>query len=245
MYIVIGIDDTDNLTSRGTGYMARQLSAFLFEQKLMCPELILRHQLLVDSRIPYTSHNSSASIKGLLTGSHKVLQQAVIDYLIQNSANGSDVGLCIAYEAIKGTTELINWGFNAKKEVLDEAMAYTVAEKNEVFLVGLTGEKTGVIGALAAVGLHFSKNDGRVLWIEGLREAKGVFVVKEMKKSFKIDKVIDVNGIEVHDKSNVLMTEWTRPVMQNGNLTLFVEKSNKKTYEYESASKAFIKSISE
>lgn len=62
MRILIGIDDTDNLESRGTGYMARQLGAMLSEGGLALVEGITRHQLLLDPQIPYTSHNSSACL---------------------------------------------------------------------------------------------------------------------------------------------------------------------------------------
>lgn len=59
MKVYIGFDDTDTRDSDfGTGKVARR-----FEKKL--PEGcrlwgVIRQQLLVDERIPYTSHNSSA-----------------------------------------------------------------------------------------------------------------------------------------------------------------------------------------
>lgn len=62
MKLLIGIDDTDNLESRGTGYRVRQLANWLSEKNLVVPLGITRHQLLVDPRIPYTSHNSSACL---------------------------------------------------------------------------------------------------------------------------------------------------------------------------------------
>ena len=59
MRIYLGFDDTDVLEAAiGTGRLVR-----MFENKL--PEGVrlwgvVRHQLLVDPRIPYTSHNSPA-----------------------------------------------------------------------------------------------------------------------------------------------------------------------------------------
>ena len=60
--LIIGIDDTDNLESRGTGHLARQLGLGLEAAGLCRLKNIVRHQLLVSPKIPYTSHNSSASI---------------------------------------------------------------------------------------------------------------------------------------------------------------------------------------
>lgn len=56
MRYLIGIDDTDNLESRGTGFRARQLLQRLAEAGFARPLGITRHQLYVHSDIPYTSH---------------------------------------------------------------------------------------------------------------------------------------------------------------------------------------------
>jgi hypothetical protein len=58
--IYIGLDDTDNKTSRGTGRLARAIAESLAERYAV--RGITRHQLLVDPRVPYTSHNSSATL---------------------------------------------------------------------------------------------------------------------------------------------------------------------------------------
>ena len=54
MHYLLGIDDTDNLETRGTGHRVRQLAAWLAENKLAKPIGITRHQLLVDPQIPNT-----------------------------------------------------------------------------------------------------------------------------------------------------------------------------------------------
>ena len=60
MMIYIGIDDTDNKTSRGTGHLARLIAADLAQDYRLLG--VTRHQLLVDPRIPYPAKNSSAAI---------------------------------------------------------------------------------------------------------------------------------------------------------------------------------------
>ena len=64
--IYIGMDDTDNKTSRGTGRLARAVAATLSEQLEVWG--VTRHQLLVDPRVPYTSHNSCNVIHFLAEG---------------------------------------------------------------------------------------------------------------------------------------------------------------------------------
>jgi hypothetical protein len=56
------IDDTDVTGSRGTGRLSQELIAELRAHGLGHAVGATRHHLLVDPRIPYTSHNSSACI---------------------------------------------------------------------------------------------------------------------------------------------------------------------------------------
>lgn len=60
--LLVGIDDTDNAYTPGTGRRARALLRELAAAGLGAPAGATRHQLLVDDRIPYTSHNSSACL---------------------------------------------------------------------------------------------------------------------------------------------------------------------------------------
>ena len=92
MHYLLGIDDTDNLESRGTGHRARQMADWLAENKLAQPQGITRHQLLVDPRIPYTSHNSSACLS-VETKNPDDVWEASREFLLRESAQGSDAGL--------------------------------------------------------------------------------------------------------------------------------------------------------
>jgi hypothetical protein len=51
--IYIGLDDTDNADSRGTGRLARDIAATLAKQHKVIA--VTRHQLLVDPRVPYVA----------------------------------------------------------------------------------------------------------------------------------------------------------------------------------------------
>jgi len=92
MNLLSGIDDTDHLESRGTGYHVRQLANWLAENRPAAPNGITRHQLLVDPQIPYTSHNSSACLS-VETENAEDGWEACREYLLRESAIGSDVGL--------------------------------------------------------------------------------------------------------------------------------------------------------
>src|SRR5262245_52405002 len=189
MRFLLGIDDTDNLESRGTGHRARQLAQQLEAQALAAVHSITRHQLLVDPRIPYTSHNSSACLT-LEAGPMPISELISFcrAFLINESAPGSDVGLCLA-EWSKVIEHVQAFGVRAKQEVLTQVEAQALAASNNLHLEGLTGTGGGIIGALAAVGLRAGGDDGRVLWMRGLRELQGSYSAERLRQAVSIDSI--------------------------------------------------------
>jgi len=168
---LISFDDTDNLDSIGTGHV---LAGFL---KTLPYETgyITRHQLFVNENVPFTSHNSSmcATVRvdeaaggDTAAGTSTIFDElvdAAARHLQAESADGSDPGLCVAdLDALTDTDALVEWGLRAKSEVLEKADAYELAQRCGVHLSEHGGDGQGVVGALAAVGLRLSGNDGRV-----------------------------------------------------------------------------------
>jgi hypothetical protein len=242
MKVLIGIDDTDNLESRGTGFRARELGRLLTEAGLGKLIGITRHQLLFDRRIPYTSHNSSACLE---IESEKIneLPDFCADYLVKESAEGSDAGLCIA-PFDKVSEKIIQWGLRAKKEIITQEEAREIAAGENIFLEGYTGTRGGIIGSLAALGLRKTGNDGRFLWIKGMREMTGVYTVSEIREKTGIQEVADINFKALSSETKVFLSEKWRPVMKNNKIIIFVEQINEADYGWQIVSKEYIKSIS-
>lgn len=160
--IYVGIDDTDMPGSPGTNKIARALAAQL-RDRYDC-RLIVRHQLLDDPRVPYTSKNSSAALlfepltdeplEALIDGARTFLRSCFIE--------GSDPGLCVTRTV---PPEFAEHGRRCQRELVSQGDARGLAERFGVHLEGLGGTQDGVIGALAAVGLVAEGNDGRVVQI--------------------------------------------------------------------------------
>jgi len=245
MQYYIGIDDTDNLESRGTGHRARQLGTMLQEAGIATLICITRHQLLVHKDIPFTSHNSSAC---LLMECESARENELVsfcrEFLLRESAPGSDAGLCIA-PAEKISQAIENWGKNAKRIVLNKPLAHEMAELHGIFLEGLTGEKIGVIGALAAIGLRHEGNDGRVLWLPMLRETEGIYSARELIQRLCVDQISTTEGELIPLDEKVFADGWIRPVMKNKLITLIVEPTYEETeFKWRHVPKEYIKSIS-
>src|SRR4030081_852189 len=94
--LLVGIDDTDNLVSSGPGQLVQRLVARLQALEVGTVLGATRHQLLVDPRIPYTSHNSSACIA--MQAAPGAVDRIVAycgGFLEAQSAPGSDPGLAV------------------------------------------------------------------------------------------------------------------------------------------------------
>lgn len=245
MKYLIGIDDTDNLESRGTGFRAREMGLLLMEKEYAQLHSIVRHQLLFDRRILYTSHNSAASI---LIDTDKDID-TIIDfcsnYLIRESAKGSDAGLCVtSYDNVR--EPVIDWGKKAKNIILTIDDAHKLANMEGIFLKGLRGLKIGVIGSLAAVGLRKDGNDGRLLWLNKLRESRGVFTSEELKSIMHIDRITDKEIRLIPENIKIFLDEWSRPVLIDKQITLIVEEEKSdEQFQWKCVSKSYIKSISQ
>jgi hypothetical protein len=222
--ILVGIDDTDNLESHGTGYLSRQLGALIADSGIARVHEITRHQLLFDRRIPYTSHNSSLCLRiEVPSGDTSALVELCRTYLLEHSADGADVGLCIAaWSAVPPVIE--DFGFKAKRDILTQSEARALARREALQLEGLTGDHGGVIGALAAVGLRKSGRDGRIAWRPGLRETRGIVTGTHLLTRSGIDAIRHAHSGEPVDASDrINVNPWPRGVMIDGRAVLLVE----------------------
>ena len=242
--LYIGIDDTDNLETRGTGFRGRQLIERLETQQLGTGIAVTRHQLLVDDRVPYTSHNSSACLvfRRFDDIPDDQIWECCHSFLLGIAAEGSDVGLCLAHQ--HQAMDVISFGQKAKMELVTRDEARATAENSEIRLEGLTGDHQGIIGSLSAVGLHVHGNDGRYIWPREIRDYAGQMVMlAEIKNQKGIEKVSLVNGQEINDDTaQINLGEWPRTIRIDHHAVLLVEQLDAQ-HQYKVLEKEHIKSI--
>lgn len=224
--IFIGLDDTDILGARGTGRLARQLAADLQHgaPSGMTVLGVTRHQLLVDPRIPYTSHNSSAVLHIAVrddlaaeAGFRAELFAHVRVMMLADFIPGSDPGLCLAAEL--PAQALAGFGRQAQTEVVTQERARSLAQLHGVLLEGLGGSQDGVIGALAGVGLAASGSDGRYLLVGTARELLGL-QSPEAVQAAGIPRVQDEQGNPI--TTGLIRADKLRPARRGGQPVLVV-----------------------
>lgn len=221
--ILIGIDDTDTLDSKGTNQLARAIANALAGQ-CACVRIV-RHQLLDDPRVPYTSKNGSASIalepRGIADFAQVIdtCQCVMRDWFVV----GSDPGLCVD---VAGRAEVASaFGRRCQQELVSQKEARELAVASGFYLEGLGGTEGGVIGALAAVGLAATRDDGRIVqlgeWADDLCGVQPTSMVHE--------RGIEVREIETAARIQcglIDLGKRLRPNVRDGRSVLFVRRSD-------------------
>ena len=217
--IYLGIDDTDNLDSPGSGQLAEMLSTQLRQTQLsLTCSSISRHQLFVHDTIPYTSHNSSMCFSSVIND-HR-LDDIILfaqQFLKKASAPGSDPGLCVAaLHHDSDYRDLTSFGRRAKETRLTKQEAYFLAGKAGVHLSEHGGTGDGIIGALAGIGLRLNGNDGRFRgWLD-LGPTGSVTSVKAISAHPFIDAVTTSEGRALPEEEQVhLVDSRVKTILQN------------------------------
>lgn len=226
MKLLIGVDDTDNAEPGcvGTGRLARMLAAELCRSGLAREATVTRHQLLVHPDIPFTSHNSSACVEaGDVRAALGETGRAARDFLLAHPNEGANPGLCVmAPEAVPAT--LLQFAGRAQSEVLalDEADDVAARLDGFVWWHGETGR--GRIGAMAAVALRRSGEDGRFIGLPGLRELEGVLSVGEILARSAVERVETLAGEALAKDARIDTRGWVRPSLRGGRPVLRVRR---------------------
>ena len=219
--IYVGIDDTDMPNTPGTNQLAKALAAELAAE-WPC-RLIVRHQLLQDARVPFTSKNSSAALllEDRKDTSLDELIASLRDVVRERAVDGSDAGLCVARYVPQAIGA---YGRRCQAELVTQQEAYDLASCWNIHLEGLGGTNDGVIGALAAVGLVAGGNDGRVVqigdWPDDLSGSQAISVLQERHvrvRCLDSDSSVESGTIDVG--------KHLRPNYREGRIVLFARRA--------------------
>jgi hypothetical protein len=235
--IYVGIDDTDTLDDPGTNQLARHIVRELAGQ--VHGRMILRHQLLEDPRVPCTKKNGCASIlfspplggEGSGEGGIAMLADNLCTLMRSWCPAGSDPGLCVAEHVPE---EVVEWGLQCQRELVNQAGARRIAAQHGIYLEGLGGTEDGVIGALAAVGLMATQNDGRVIHFESngadWYDLTGCLDVSDIL-ALGVNEILVMNTGEPLTVGIVDIGKRLRPNYRQGKIVLYVAQNDAPHWE--------------
>lgn len=226
MYL-IGIDDTDIVGTKGTNYLAKAIVSEL-SSDWACKRIV-RHQLLVDPRIACTRRNGCVSIlieprigEVVSEESELLLVHKIRETMKAWYVKGSDPGLCVC-RLDQIDSRIVQFGYRCQFEMVRQSEALSLADETGVHLEGLGGSNAGLIGALAAVGLGYNGNDGRVVqigdWSEELTGRQSIVNIQS--------RGIQVTNIDTDESLSdgfVELDQKLRPNLRDNRIVLFVQK---------------------
>lgn len=209
MKLIIAIDDTDSLESRGTGHLAQIMIERIEKMRWGICARITRHQLFVHEDIPYTSHNSAMCFEAEIDKHrYEDLVGFGMRFLETESEKGSDPGLCVVNMDNGLNTDILTaFGRRAKTEVLEKSAAYAIANDLGVHLSEHGGDGQGIVGALAGTGLRLSGNDGRFRGWLHYGKAGETISAKDLLADGFVDRVQSTEGEIIAPELPVLLSE--------------------------------------
>jgi hypothetical protein len=196
---------------------------------------VVRQQLLVHDAIPYTSHNSAAVAVIEIPGLEVVpeLTERAIVHLENHWMEGSDPGLCVAWEGCPALPRLEAFGRRATVEVVTQPEAYTAAEGAHLSAHG--GEEHGVIGAAAGVGLTFAGWNGRLIEyaVDGrlLRDFPDPVPVAELEAAGMLVVSTDRDAPVPLPEHLIVTHGWLRPRLWGGRPVVPVSRDGDGVWE--------------
>lgn len=224
MTIYVGIDDTGNYESVGTGKFARIIAGELSKKYSVYG--VTRHQLYVHPDINFSLHNFGAVIHVDAEEAHACdIFELVKEVMQDNFNDGSNPGLAVAHEK-RISPAIVAYGKDAKEEVLTSKRASNLAVNSNIRLESIGGNGSGVIGAVAGLGLAYAGNDGRFLQIGRIRKLKGPQPVEKLIGA-GIDGIFTPDGRPI--TKGIIFNEGDKPVKPcpiNGDVILFVNEEN-------------------
>jgi len=241
MRAYVAFDDTDTIDAdRGTGKVGRWFADRL---PAGCRFVgVVRQQLLVHPDVPYTSHNSAAVVIVELPsedgneggqGPAGALMDEVIAcataHLHDHWMEGSDPGLCVAWDGCPALAGLVGFGRRAAVSVVSQREAYEAA-RGGAHLSGHGGTNDGVIGAAAGVGLTAGGWNGRFIELDAggrlLRDFPDPVPVGELEAAGIAVSALDRDAPVPLPEDLVVTNGWLRPRLWGGRPVLPVERQN-------------------
>ena len=221
--ILVGIDDTDIIGTPGTNQLARAILKGI--GKTSRDAIICRHQLFFDPRVPYTSKNGSASIQlpHATAGDVSSLAGTIREIMAKWFVEGSDPGLCIATRVPDAVKQ---YSLSCKTRVVSQEEACDVAAKSNCYLEGLGGTNQGIVGALAAVGLVATGDDGRVVHLDFWTYPEDTFSGPRTIDEILSRGVSEIRNLAADEKISegpVDVGKHLRPNWRGNRIVLYVE----------------------
>jgi len=181
--------------------------------------------------IPYTSHNSAACVVIEVPDDSflGIIVNCAVQHVEKYHLEGSDPGICAAFEGDPALSDLANFGHDCTRKVLTQKDALNAARR--VHLSGHGGTYDGIIGAAAAVGLTATGWCGRFIELGRLRKIPDIILVKDLDALGVKVVSLDRDASIPKPEDMVVTKHWVRPRLLGREPVLMVVKKGKGAWQ--------------
>ena len=222
---VIGIDDTDDPDGRGTSLLARDWANAVEAEGFGTVHGVTRHQLWQSPKIEAAGQNRAIAIAVETDRTVLDLEDHVVDFVREHASRKANtaIGLLSRHTDMP---HVLAFGRRAQQELLKLADAERYSSEANVLLRGLGGNRNGMIGALAAVGLHAGGKDGLFIQLRGIRDLEGRVTAGQIRERTALQNIIDEDSGEELDRDDTVDTgDWVCPRMIEDDPILLTRRS--------------------
>jgi hypothetical protein len=225
----LGIDDTGQPGKCGTDATALALGLHLQAQKLARLAHVSAHALVSIGDIPddNPTHAYCLTLEAEAQRLREIDMESRV-YLMRNSAAGANPGFALAVRE-QVNDRILNWGKACQSLTLERREALDLARSQGITAAGFTGSGSGVIGALAAVGLRSSGSDGWITWLPGLPGLKGVMTFSEILHISTFDYVKSLHGRTPDFRDRIQLGGQVMPLLYNDRTLLLLAPAPRST----------------
>jgi hypothetical protein len=219
----IGIDDTGYLDQHLTTKLMRSWLSQMVEQSLIHSEGITRHQLFESEKISSSYKNRSLAFTFNTSQSIFEIEDQLVDFIRTASSPHANPAIAILSRH-SDSLHALAFGRRCKNELLKLSDSEQYASESNVLLRGLGGNRNGMIGALAAVGLRAGGGDGIFVHIDGLEGLKGDQSAGDIRNNSALQHIVDISSGEELDRDDMVKIDsYLRPNLINGGPTQYVQ----------------------
>ncbi len=231
--LFIGIDDTDSSTSKGTGEITKSLAKQIESNNLGKVVNITRHQLFLSKKIKYTNINNSACLEVTSCDFEKLISFCK-KFITDNCQKCSNTAIVFA-DSNNIQNDIVEFSLKSKKEIVSIKEAVMLIKSNNLNVKFLNNnKKKGIIGALAAIGLRSTNNDGRVIWANGFEvpQMRGTYIAGEVYYQTHVDAIRTLDGYKIPTNSTIIYeNKLSKPILENNIITLIVEEVSENEFK--------------
>lgn len=219
----IGIDDTGYSDQHLTTKLMRNWLSQMVEQSLIHSEGITRHQLFESEKISSSYKNRSLAFTFNTSQSIFEIEDQLIDFIRTASSPHANPAIAILSRH-SDSLHALAFGRRCKNELLKLSDSEQYASESNVLLRGLGGNRNGMIGALAAVGLRAGGDDGIFVYINGLEYLTGDQSAGDIRNNSALQHIVDISSGEELDRDDMIKIDsYLRPKLINGDPTQYVQ----------------------